>query len=151
MTTLQMELLGSYIRIGVAHLLILFAVFRALVPILIIQTPFMILTAITHNPMLFFFFFLKDPAPTEFSPLPLHAALPICVERFYGPGRSVFVVERHQLHRPPHDAALGVQLLDRQFRRLHDRRRHDAVYAGEADRHGDDDWLLLGRLRRATR
>src|SRR5256884_3712660 len=24
-----------------------------------------------------FFFFLNDPAPTEFSPLPLHAALPI--------------------------------------------------------------------------
>src|SRR3972149_3515343 len=26
----------------------------------------------------FFFFFLNDPAPPEISPLPLHAALPIC-------------------------------------------------------------------------
>src|SRR2546430_14236318 len=26
----------------------------------------------------FFFFFLNDPPPTEFYPLPLHAALPIC-------------------------------------------------------------------------
>src|SRR5256885_11809000 len=32
---------------------------------------------------LFFFFFLRDPAPPEFSPLPLHAALPIG-----GPGPS---------------------------------------------------------------
>src|SRR5256885_15227126 len=28
-------------------------------------------------PPWFLFFFLKDPAPTEISPLPLHAALPI--------------------------------------------------------------------------
>src|SRR5256885_4922703 len=27
--------------------------------------------------LFFFFFFFKDPAPTEFYPLPLHAALPI--------------------------------------------------------------------------
>src|SRR5256885_15037196 len=29
---------------------------------------------------LFFFFFFNDPAPPEFSPFPLHAALPICLE-----------------------------------------------------------------------
>src|SRR2546430_12349415 len=29
----------------------------------------------------YFFFFLMDPAPTEFSPLPLHAALPILARR----------------------------------------------------------------------
>src|SRR5256885_3863392 len=29
--------------------------------------------------MTFFFFFLNDPAPTKISPLPLPAALPICV------------------------------------------------------------------------
>src|SRR5256885_3470408 len=28
--------------------------------------------------LFFFFFFFKDPAPTEFYPLPLHDALPIC-------------------------------------------------------------------------
>src|SRR5256885_3840855 len=36
---------------------------------------------ITHRfacQMVLFFFFFKDPAPTEISTLPLHAALPIC-------------------------------------------------------------------------
>src|SRR2546428_3107616 len=33
---------------------------------------------LTHSS---FFFFLNDPAPTEFSPLPLHAALPISSRR----------------------------------------------------------------------
>src|SRR5256884_7865847 len=36
-------------------------------PVLEIQLP----------PEFFFFFFLNEPAPTEISPLPLHAALPI--------------------------------------------------------------------------
>src|SRR2546426_4655920 len=30
-----------------------------------------------HFPIVFLFFFLKDPAPPEISPLPLHDALPI--------------------------------------------------------------------------
>src|SRR5260370_6589938 len=32
----------------------------------------------TLPPPFFFFFFLNDPAPPDISPLPLHAALPIC-------------------------------------------------------------------------
>src|SRR5256886_6645615 len=36
---------------------------------------------ISLNSPLFFFFFLNDPAPPEFSPLPLHDALPICQTR----------------------------------------------------------------------
>src|SRR5256884_2023246 len=37
-------------------------------------------TAAYEVKTLFFFFFLNDPAPTEISPLPLHAALPISAE-----------------------------------------------------------------------
>src|SRR5256885_4813600 len=52
-----------------------------------------------------FFFFLNDPAPTEIYPLPLHAALPICLparprrtgrDRLRGAGSA----RRHQLPRP---------------------------------------------------
>src|SRR5256885_13687541 len=32
---------------------------------------------LTRTELIFIFFFLNDTAPTEFSPLPLHAALPI--------------------------------------------------------------------------
>src|SRR2546429_2637321 len=38
-----------------------------------------ILILMSRRPTIFsFFFFLNDPAPTEISPLPLHAPLPIC-------------------------------------------------------------------------
>src|SRR2546429_9258084 len=33
-------------------------------------------SSLANEPAAFFFFFLNDPAPTEFSPLPLHDALP---------------------------------------------------------------------------
>src|SRR5258708_35211762 len=36
------------------------------------------LSLITRSRPFFFFFFLKDPAPTEIYPLSLHDALPIC-------------------------------------------------------------------------
>src|SRR5256885_15961887 len=68
-----------------------------------------------------FFFFLKNPPPTEIYPLPLHDALPICVE---GPaavrgakgldlhveaaaGASVLV---HEHHRRTPAALLAVEL-----------------------------------------
>src|SRR2546430_8889311 len=39
------------------------------------------LNSVRARPVLvLFFFFLNDPAPTEFSPLPLPDALPICAE-----------------------------------------------------------------------
>src|SRR2546426_9966144 len=38
---------------------------------------FYFLSPITCPPLFFFFFFLNDPPPPEFSPLPLHDALPI--------------------------------------------------------------------------
>src|SRR3989454_9141491 len=37
------------------------------------------------SPPLFFFFFFNDPAPPEFYPLPLHAALPILTKRAMAP------------------------------------------------------------------
>src|SRR5256886_17141312 len=36
-----------------------------------------VITYMLFNTFIFFFFFLNDTAPTEFSPLPLHDALPI--------------------------------------------------------------------------
>src|SRR5256885_16900507 len=38
---------------------------------------FFVFTFAVPSPLFFFFFFLNDPAPTEISSLPLHAALPI--------------------------------------------------------------------------
>src|SRR5256885_12354097 len=43
------------------------------ISIIIMRIPY----SITHHPLNSFFFFLKDPATPEFSPLPLPAALPI--------------------------------------------------------------------------
>src|SRR5256885_8694532 len=57
----------------------------------------------------FSFFFLKDTAPTEISPLPLPAALPISADRLLpgrrprSPGRPGGRLGQRQVHRlPPH-------------------------------------------------
>src|SRR5256885_13795127 len=53
-----------------------------------------------------FFFFFKDAAPTEISPLPLHAALPIWCA-------TIRDLQR-RASRPPHErTGLRVKLLDR--------------------------------------
>src|SRR5256885_16319522 len=53
----------------------------------------------------YFFFFLKNPAPTDISPLPLHDALPIkrLRARVRGKGRQVLPQEKEGKDRhPPH-------------------------------------------------
>src|SRR5256885_14717845 len=42
--------------------------------------------------LLIFFFFLNDPPPPEFSPLPLHAALPFCLPDLW---RNPWVLDAH--------------------------------------------------------
>src|SRR2546425_7078970 len=62
---------------------------------------------------MFFFFFFKDPAPPEISPLPLPAALPIYVHRH--PPRPQRVLERlrHLLERRGPGRALGELRLEK--------------------------------------
>src|SRR5256886_15315128 len=53
----------------------------------------------TVKPVMFIFFFLNDPAPTEFYPLPLPAPLPICAVAAAPArrdGRDAFALERAQ-------------------------------------------------------
>src|SRR5256885_4001364 len=68
------------------------------------------------------FFFLKDPAPTEISPLSLHAALPISSEpqRHDSHGRAG--------HVRPHVRNLPDQLDSRQLGEVADRRHGPAAH-----------------------
>src|SRR2546430_14009588 len=56
---------------------------------------------IIHIPLYFFFFFFNDTAPTEFYPLPLPDALPICVRVDAGVhgGREGIAADRLSHHR----------------------------------------------------
>ena len=61
------------------------------------------------------------------------------VEGLLCAGRARGVVGDFELQLPAQDAAGGVDLLDGEFGRLHDRRRDDAVGAGQTDGHADLD------------
>src|SRR5256886_9063951 len=52
----------------------------------------LLLICLTHHPIYSIFFFLNEPATTKFSPLPLHAPLPISLRAGDHPRH----VERHQ-------------------------------------------------------
>src|SRR5260370_32445203 len=52
----------------------------------------------TSDSLFSLFFFLNDPAPPEISPLPLHAALPICGHRRFSDGERYAVERRDRGH-----------------------------------------------------
>ena len=60
-------------------------------------------------------------------------------------GWPALVIKRNNLYRPAKNATLCVQLIGREFGRLHNCRRDDAVYPAEADRYGNHDRFLLLR------
>jgi len=64
-----------------------------------------------------------------------------CVERLLGTGGARTVVGDVKRKRPSENAALGVDLFDRKFRRLHDGRGNDRVCPREAHRHPDPDGI----------
>ena len=60
---------------------------------------------------------------------------------FWAPAAARTVVGDVKRKRPTENAALGVDLFDRKFRRLHDGRGNDRVCPREADRHPDPDGI----------
>src|SRR5256885_13558308 len=56
---------------------------------LFIKSYFSLLSLYSNSPLILFFFFFNDTAPTDFSPFPPHAVLPISPRQFLRPSRLV--------------------------------------------------------------